>query len=57
MAGGDNLFPEGKKNLELHNLVHHLPHQVGKVELVNVHGEVHYKAIHQDLTQSTKHEH
>ena len=43
-----------QKNLVLHDLVHHLPHQVGQVELVNlpqkvgqvelvnVHGEVHY---------------
>ena len=31
------------KNLVLHDLVHHLPHLVGMVELVNVHGgEVHY---------------
>ena len=31
------------KNLALHDLVHHLSHQVGQVELVvNVHGKVHY---------------
>ena len=30
------------KNLVLHDLVHHLPHQVGQVELVNVYGEVHF---------------
>ena len=30
------------KNLELYDLVHPLPHQVGQVELVNVHCEVYY---------------
>ena len=27
-------------HLVLHDLVHHLPQQVGQVELVNVHGKV-----------------
>ena len=31
-------------NLELNltNIIHHLPHQVVQVDLVSVHGEVHY---------------
>ena len=32
-------------HLILHDLVHHLPHQVGQIELLNVHGQVHYFLI------------
>ena len=32
-------FLQVKKNLELHDLVHHLPHQVAQVELVNINGK------------------
>ena len=31
-----------RMNLELNDLIHHLPHQVGQVDLVSVHGKVHY---------------
>ena len=30
------------KSLALSFIIHHLPHQVGQVELVNVHGKVDY---------------